>query len=973
MSEKRREGVGRVASALALPEWSLRRKLALALTIPMLLAATFGGLRVRTELAESDNYSATASQVTVLRPAVDYIAAAERAIITAREKPLVDDPDRVAAIEAVDAAGKRLEDVSKTADLTSQQQKRLDTVMSLSQQLRDGKAYVSVGASSSQVRQLQRGIAELIDAIVAEQIEPEPRLQMLQQTIDGRVSLAMQQFQVATNGGKDVNAVNLAAELGVEAATIDRLAAQLGSTDEKVLALSQQNAARFGIVQGGGKDVGGPEAFEPYDDLSTDLLNGIDEQLTDAASDARALAIANAVITAVALIAAILLALLVSRLLLNPIRRVREGALEVANVRLPEMVARIRSGGDAGEIVPIPVTTHEEMGQLARAVDDMHRTAVQLASGEAKLRSQVGEMFSTLSRRNTSLINQQLGLIERLEKDEEDSNRLESLFRLDHLASRMRRTADSLMVLADAPQQTSDTDVLALADVFQAAMAGVQEYQRVKIDSAPTEKVSGTAASDVVHLMTELVDNALAFSPPTAPVRISTKQAGDSVIVEISDGGLGIAPDVLISLNDDLRAGGDISPETARRMGLLVVSRLAKRHDITVSLSRNTRGGTTATVLLPSTLLRGRPAPAAPTVRPGLTPKTAAAPLSLSERLSNERAKQGVPEPVEPDTAEPAAASAAAPANVDSIEAAINAVIRLPQREPGATRSRGSMPGAPTGPTGGSLFQRPKTNGTGPSTSEEPPAPAEDAEAPKVETTAAEVEAPKVDTPVAEEQVAETEVAEAEVAEEQEQEQEQEQEAEPAMDMAPVEPAALQETAEQEAVSTLESTVAPILGPPLETPVSTEPSAESWVVQPSNAALALPQAPLTAYDYLDSRSPLPEATEDETPIFRNLKSNWFSADGPEGTWTTSEIEAGWQAAEQVAETPALQLSESGLPMRRPGKRLVPGGVAPAAVTATRDPEAIRARLAAHAAGVSRGRTAAVDETDTAPSTEEGTT
>ena len=198
------------------------------------------------------------------------------------------------------------------------------------------------------------------------------------------------------------------------------------------------------------RNLGGVEAFEQYDELTNDLLDGIDEQLSAAASDSRALAIANSVITVAALLAAVFLALLISRLLLNPIRRVREGALEVANERLPEMVARIRSGEDPGEIVPIDVTTHEEMGQLARAVDDLHRQAVHLASGEAKLRSQVGEMFTTLSRRNTSLINQQLGLIERLEKDEEDPNRLESLFRLDHLASRMRRTADSLMVLADA-------------------------------------------------------------------------------------------------------------------------------------------------------------------------------------------------------------------------------------------------------------------------------------------------------------------------------------------------------------------------------------------------------------------------------------------------------------------------------------------------------------------------------------------
>src|SRR3954463_11562455 len=139
--EKRRQSAGRVASAIALPEWSLRRKLALALTIPMLLAATFGGLRVHTELAQSDNYSATAKQVTVLRPAAGYLAAAERAIIISRQRPALDDPGRLSAIAAVDVAGTRLEATGKTAELTASQRNRLDTVMNLSQQLRDGHAY----------------------------------------------------------------------------------------------------------------------------------------------------------------------------------------------------------------------------------------------------------------------------------------------------------------------------------------------------------------------------------------------------------------------------------------------------------------------------------------------------------------------------------------------------------------------------------------------------------------------------------------------------------------------------------------------------------------------------------------------------------------------------------------------------------------------------------------------------------------
>jgi hypothetical protein len=145
----------------------------------------------------------------------------------------------------------------------------------------------------------------------------------------------------------------------------------------------------------------------------------------------------------------------------------------------------------------------------------------------------------------------------------------------------------------------------------------------------------------------------------------------------------------------------------------------------------------------------------------------------------------------------------------------------------------------------------------------------------------------------------------------------------------------------------------------------------SWTA-PSSSVPAPPPAAETAYDLLDSRSPMPEPTEDETPIFRTLRSRWLSS-GDDATWTKSEIEAGWEAAEQIAEAPA-PVSQSGLPMRRPGNRLVPGGVSPApAVPVSRDPEAIRARLAAHAAGVSRGRTAAVDEHVPAQSTttEEG--
>ena len=262
--------------------------------------------------------------------------------------------------------------------------------------------------------------------------------------------------------------------------------------------------------------------------------------------------------------------------------------------------------------MPIDVTTDEEVGQLARAVDDLHRQAVRLASGEAELRSQVSDMFVTLSRRNTSLINQQLGLIETLEKDEEDPARLESLFRLDHLAARMRRTADSLLVLADAPTRAGGHEDLTVADSLQAAIAGVQDYQRVRVGSASTARIADAAAGDVIHLLTELVDNALAYSPPTTTVSIGSTTAPDGVTIEVADAGLGIPDETLAGLNEILRSGGDVTPDTARRMGLFVVSRLAQRYGITVSLRRNQQHGTTATVFLPNSLLRDPQRPDVP-------------------------------------------------------------------------------------------------------------------------------------------------------------------------------------------------------------------------------------------------------------------------------------------------------------------------------------------------------------------------
>jgi signal transduction histidine kinase len=861
MSKKRPARHERSRS-LAISGWPLRFKVALAIAIPLLLAATLGGLQVRSDLNEAANSSTSAKQVTVLRPAVAYLTAAERAMVAAQDPSEASAADLESAVQDVQDAAQQLTQVSDTADLTTEQRYQVDALLDLSRAIRDANTQtLSPETWIAQLRQLQSGVTQLIATIANAQLDPEPQLELLDQALGGRFSLAMQQALAATERSGKTGSLELFQELGVEAAAIDRLASALGETEPAIATLRTDNAQRTRTVRTirtGTDELGGPGAYTEYDALTEKLTDGIDQQLDQSASDARRSALISGAITLGALLATILLAFLVSRLLLNPIRKVREGARTVAHEQLPEAVARIRAGDDPGPITPIDVATHEEVGQLARAVDELHRQAVTLAAGEARLRSQVSEMFITLSRRNTSLINQQLGLIETLEKDEEDPQRLESLFRLDHLAARMRRTADSLLVLADAPTHTSAQDDLTVASALQAATAGVQDYRRVRVGSASTARIGDAAAADVVHLLTELVDNALAYSAPTTTVLLSSNSGPDGVTVEIEDAGLGIPDQALADINQTLRTGADVTPDTARRMGLFVVSRLAQRHGITVSLRGNGNNGTTATVVLPTSMLQVS-APEVPAASPA-RPVQPAAPLP-QRTATPAKADVPTPTPAKADVSTPAKAE------VPSLEERLNAAMGLPRRQPGAQA---------------------------PQTTPMPPAAAAPADVPSQQAS---------------------------------------------VDPAPEEPP----------------------GPP--------PTAAAYA-----AASHAPPPTVTSAGDRDAGPAFPPLADSEaeadTPIFKALRSAWLSAHATDEAWRSSEIEAGWARADRVAASLSeAPVNASGLPVRRPGTRLVPGGVAKPASVGARDPDAIRARLAAHAAGVSRGRAAAATTPDKQPSKE----
>ena len=310
-----------------------------------------------------------------------------------------------------------------------------------------------------------------------------------------------------------------------------------------------------------------------------------------------------------AILLALLLVILVARSLIRPLRTLRDSALRVAHEDLAREIDRVRSGKEPGPVEPIPVHTTEEVGQVAHAVDELHEQAIFLAGEQSRLQLQVSDMFETLSRRSRTLVDQQLSLIDRLERNEEDPDRLDSLFRLDHLAARMRRNGANLLVLAGAKVPREQADPVPVAALINAAASEVEDYTRVVTATVPDSEIIGSVAGDLVHLLAELLDNALRYSPPISQVRVSAVHTGNGgLVIEVSDIGLGMTESDLRVANTRLQSGGEVTPYTARHMGLFVVGRLAQQHGLVVRLRSTIAGeansGTTAGVYVPSELLQ---------------------------------------------------------------------------------------------------------------------------------------------------------------------------------------------------------------------------------------------------------------------------------------------------------------------------------------------------------------------------------
>ncbi|MGV9723838.1 ATP-binding protein [Nocardia beijingensis] len=900
----------------SLSNWSVTRKVGVVLVLPVLLATVFAVLRINNELRTMAQLDAATEQAIIIRPIVKFGTATEQLGVTATATwGNTADPQTDAALTKFDQALGELEAALQTTKVsgrvTSELASAIATGTTMRNSLRNGSPAM-VGEQSDEIM-VRIGNALALSPSVDDLVIQRYFLQLASVQTARRVLTQQRMLIGSPDAGRNPSVrPRVLVAAGAEITMIYQYAQILPDYAGNMRPLLDAVQTRLGTFSQNAADPATNPAVidsllissDTYEKTTAQLIDTIDGALAARTTEAQAGALRETTIVIGMLLAGLALALSVARTLVVPVRRLRRDALEVAHIKLPDELAVVRAGGTTPEITPVAVHTTDEIGQLARAVDEIHEQALNLAADQARLRLQIGNMFETLSRRSQSLVEQQLALIEDLEHDEDDTDRLQSLFRLDHLATRMRRNGDNLLVLAGTALRRGQLHPVPLSDMLWSAVSQVEDYQRVEIGAVPDGIVAGEPAVDIEHLLAELIDNALRYSPPTTPVTVMVSRAVDGgYLIEITDRGLGMSLEDLQTTNDRLASGGEVTVETARRMGLFVVGRLAKRHTITVSLRRTStmaqQPGITASVHLPGALV----APPMDVTDPAGKPLdiTAEHQLpSLATPPTGAQPRNLVPVPSLPqrDTARFGVTSSG-----------------LPQRRP-AIR----VADTPEQPTVSTPVGRAVNPADQPATQPWP------------------VLAPRAD------------------------------ERTPSGPFAAVTPGVGEQAVEREQqpsrtdlwteVKDDEPTTGPTPAVPAQPPAPQTTARSGLPIRKPAAPAEPPQQTAPEPATVTSSRLQPVAGASPTPIYQRMVSEWLvepsTSPSPDSSWS-SPGDAGWMAAEDASHPTTTARTVGGLPIRRPGAQLVPGGLAPAEDAGTRDPEEIRNNLTRHLSGVRSGR------------------
>ncbi|AQS72329.1 nitrate- and nitrite sensing domain-containing protein [Streptomyces pactum] len=339
--------------------------------------------------------------------------------------------------------------------------------------------------------------------------------------------------------------------------------------------------------------------------LDDDAADRYQDRVDPVATNTIAKVVVAGALGLIALLFSLFLSVRVGRSLIRDLKQLRLEAHEASGVRLPSVMRRLSAGEQVDVETEVPRLEYDknEMGEVGQALNTLQRAAVEAAVKQAELRAGVSEVFVNLARRSQVLLHKQLTLLDTMERRTEDTEELADLFRLDHLTTRMRRHAEGLVILSGAAPSRQWRKPVQLMDVVRAAVAEVEDYERIEVRRLPRVAVTGPAVADLTHLVAELLENATVFSPPHTAVQVLGERVANGFTLEIHDRGLGMAADALLDANLRLAETPEFELSDTDRLGLFVVSRLAQRQNVRVSLQPSPYGGTTAVVFVPDALL----------------------------------------------------------------------------------------------------------------------------------------------------------------------------------------------------------------------------------------------------------------------------------------------------------------------------------------------------------------------------------
>ncbi|TMR96520.1 nitrate- and nitrite sensing domain-containing protein [Nonomuraea basaltis] len=653
---------------LGLRNWRVRWRLTALILIPTIAAVFLGGARVVgsvQSIADYDRTAAAAEQSGRIRDLVQAIglerdtggwigasramrktlatplaqrkAAVDKLVTTVRAD--LDTIDESYGPRVVKAAGQARSDLGRMVKIRSEGQTNTIQYDFLTDSLLNLHDELSLMSDDSQIVGQFRALSAIASA--KEEISRQ-RVQLLQasyasQNVDAKT---VEQF-IASNARQLADLSTVGKEAGVEigldlskALTSQNEYVSVQLTKSRAVTLASGRAPGVRITDNLISARASRQQWFEDNSVVIDVLHDIEKDLAVKVNlrsqELREAEIRNAIIAGGLIVALLVLVLLftvaIARSMVGPLRRLRTEALEIAGFRLPDVVRQLRINGDAAvtEIRPIEIEGNDEIGEVARAFDQVHRQAVRLAGEEAELRGNISSMFVNLSRRTQTLVERQISLIDGLEKGEQDGGRLSDLFKLDHLATRMRRNSENLLVLAGHEATRRRTQPAKLVDVVRAALSEVEGYERVQVRVHRSTSVLGSCANDLVHLVAELVENAIQFSPNTSNVVVTSSLIeGGGALLSVSDTGISMTEDELAEANRRLAEPPVVDVSVSRRMGLFVVGRLALRHGIRVQLRKGEVNGLIAMVLLPPALISDgtqQPPPPRPAFGGGTVP-----------------------------------------------------------------------------------------------------------------------------------------------------------------------------------------------------------------------------------------------------------------------------------------------------------------------------------------------------------------